>query len=215
MPAAWDRLADVTKASPALQLSIVALGHVHAADLEPLTKHFARLEQLVLDIAPRDPVSSHRAELNRAVDAATNDWILILREREVIDEPLAAGIARAVASPSVRAYRIASVPSYAGKPLAIGRTLEVRLFHRRYYLRFADKGEWSEIQVQGTVMRLSEAFRSVTFGSIEEHESELGRLARRRTLPARLVRFAGAAVAARTSDSQTLRYLWTEAGWQR
>ena len=41
----------------ALQISIVTLGHVHEQDIAPLTPHFTRIEQLVLDINPREPLS--------------------------------------------------------------------------------------------------------------------------------------------------------------
>src|SRR5438270_592986 len=71
-----------------MRLGVITLGHVHAEELEPLTRHFEHLEQLVLDITPRAPLADHRAELNRAVDAATADWLLVVREREVVDEPL-------------------------------------------------------------------------------------------------------------------------------
>jgi hypothetical protein len=71
-----------------MRLGVITLGHVHAEELEPLTRHFEHLEQLVLDISPQTPLADHRAELNRAVDAATADWLLIVREREVVDEPL-------------------------------------------------------------------------------------------------------------------------------
>src|SRR3954462_15194521 len=135
MPAAWDRLTDATSAPQALHLSVVTLGHVHVDDITTLTPHFSRIEQLVLDIAPRDPLSRHRAELNRAIDAASADWILIVREREVIDPPLAQEIAGAAAAAKARGFRIRSVPIYAGKPLHIGTDAgDVRLFHRRYYL---------------------------------------------------------------------------------
>src|SRR5258707_1036406 len=72
-----------------MELSIITLGHVHAEDLAALTLHFTRIEQLVLDIHPRAPLSKHRAELNRAVDASSSDWILMMREPETVDEALA------------------------------------------------------------------------------------------------------------------------------
>src|SRR4029077_17368110 len=99
-----------------MQLSIVALGHVHAEALTALTPHFTRLEQLVLDIAPRDPLTKHRAELNRAVDAATDDWILVVRAREVVDDALAKEIADAMSAAKAWGFRIRSTPLYAGKP---------------------------------------------------------------------------------------------------
>ena len=65
-----------------MRLAVITLGHVHTEDLAPLTLLFEHIEQLVLDIPPRDELSQHRAEFNRAVDAASTDWILVVRERE-------------------------------------------------------------------------------------------------------------------------------------
>jgi hypothetical protein len=116
VPAAgWDRLADATgPQNVAQQLSVVTLGHVHLEDIDALTPHFRKVEQLVLDVAPRDELSKHRAELNRAIDAATGDWILIVREREAIDDALAREIAAATAAGKARGFRIRSVPFYVG-----------------------------------------------------------------------------------------------------
>ena len=214
-PAAWDRLADATQRPPAAQpLSIVTLGHVHAEDLMALTPHFSRIEQLVLDVPPREPIAQHRAEFNRAVDAATADWLLVVREREVIDEELAKEIAEAAAAAKARGFRIRSVPQYAGKPLRIGAVDgEVRLFHRRYYLRFANKGEWQEIQVQGSVVRLTGELQSVTFASCEEHRGHLAERAAPHSWLRRALLFVRYALATRTMDRNTLRYLWIEAGF--
>ena len=217
MQPGWDRLADATAAgsSAKLQLSIVALGHVHAEDLAALTPHFQRIEQLVLEIAPRDPLAKHRAEFNRAIDAATSDWILIVRERERIDAPLAAEIVVAAEEAKARGFRIRSVPFYAGLPLRIGEPEnEVRLFHRRYYLRFANKGEWDELMIQGAVVRLTNAFRSITFESSSAHLEHLAAQAERRSRAQRALVFLGYLAATRAHDRATLRYLWTEAGFR-
>lgn len=215
MPAtAWDRLADATAKAPQQALSVVTLGHVHAEELVALTPLFTRIEQLVLDIEPRDPLSRHRAELNRALDAATADWVLIVREREVIDEPLAREIASAVAGGKARGFRIRSVPIYAGRPLRIGNGGgEVRLFHRRYYMRFANKGEWDEVTIQGTVVRLTNALRSTTFASPDEHRAHLASVAAPHSLLRRMLVFVSYAIATRTRDANTLRYLWIEAAF--
>ena len=207
---AWDRLADAI-ASPAEQLSVMTLGHIHADDLNPLTSHFSRLEQLMLDVPPHDPLSKHRAEFNRAVDAATNDWILIIREREVIGDPLAAEIATAMHG-SARGFRIRSVPFYAGKPLRIGEESDIRLFHRRYYVRYANQGQWDEILIQGTVVRLENILRSVTYESVEAHRADLAKKAVPHSSLRRLLLFLKYA---RTLDRNTLRYIWTEAGFDR
>lgn len=191
-----------------MQLSIVTLGHVHTEDLTTLQPHFTRLEQLVLDIAPRAPLSEHRAELNRAIDAGTADWILIVREREVIDEALAKEIAGVMAEGKARGFRIRSVPIYAGKPLHIGIDEgELRLFHRRYFLRRGEMG------VQGPVVRLAHAFRSVTFATAEEHRQHLAAKSSPRNAVARVLMFASYLAGTRTLDANTLRYLWIEAGY--
>src|SRR6476660_6138956 len=131
----------------ALQISIVTLGHVHEQDIAALTPHFTRIEQLVLDIHPRGSLAKHRPEFNRAVDAATNDWLLIMREPEVVDETLAAEIAGAIASSNAWGFRIRTQPVYAGTALQLRvDDGEIRLFHKRHYLRHA-----AETSVQGTV----------------------------------------------------------------
>jgi hypothetical protein len=197
-----------------VRLSIVALGDVHAEHLQPLTTRFEHIEQLVLDIPPRDALAKHRAEFNRAVDAASTDWVLIVREREVIDDALAQEIFDVASSAKARGSRIRSTPYYAGKPLRLSRADgEVRLFHRRNYMRFANKGEWDEVMVQGTVMRLAHEFRSITFTSYDEHREYLAKHASRRPALQRLVTFLVYLSSVRMLDGNTMRYLWIEAGF--
>ena len=198
------------------RLSIITLGDVHAEHLAPLTEKFDGLEQLVLDVHPRDPLSRHRPEFNRAVDAASHDWILVVRERERVDPPLAANVAAAIAEAKAWGFRIRSVPYYAGKPLRLGGASgEVRLFHKRHYLRFANKGEWEEIAVQGTIIRLVPALRSVTFETVEEHREWLARTAVPHSSVRRVLVFLRDALGTRTADPNTLRYIWIEAGFDR
>lgn len=216
MPSAsWDRLADAKQPQSARgSLSIVTLGHVHNEDLTGLTTHFARLEQLVLDVPPRDPLAAHRAEFHRALDAATADWVLVVREREVVDDALGQEIAAAAAGGKARGFRIRSVPFYAGEPLRLGPAGgEVRLFHRRYFMRFANKGAWEEITVQGTVMRLEQILRSITFASAEEHREFLAKSAAPHSALRRVLLFCSYVVSTRARDANTLRYLWIEAGF--
>ena len=213
MPTAWDRLTDATSPT-ALQLSVITLGHVHVDDIEALTPHFSKIEQLVLDIAPRDPLSKHRAELNRAIDAASSDWVLIVREREVIDPPLAQEIASSAAAAKARGFRIRSIPFYAGKPLRIGHDPgEVRLFHRRYYMRYADKGEWTELMIQGAVVRLHNVLRSITFTSADAHRDYLAKSGVPHSSVRRALLFLRYAFSTRAIDTNTWRYLWIEAGY--
>ena len=197
-----------------MRLAIITLGHVHTEDLAPLTLLFEHIEQLVLDIPPRDELSQHRAEFNRAVDAASTDWIVIVREREVIDEALAKEIVKAANDVQARGFRIRSVPFYAGKPLRLGRESgEVRLLHRRFYMRFANKGQWDEIMVQGSVVRLANALHSVTFATSEEHRAHLAERAAPHSWLRRVLLFLRYLIGTRTLDRNTLRYLWVEASF--
>jgi hypothetical protein len=194
-----------------MQLSVITLGHVHAEDITPLTPHFTRIEQLVLDIKPRDPLSKHRAELNRAIDAASNDWILVLRERETVDDALAGEIIAAINAANAWGFRIRTLPIYAGKPLRLPLDEgEIRLFHRRHHLRFAE-----DLTIQGTVVRMQNAFRAITFESAAAHRDYLARTAIPHSSVRRALLFLRDAIATRTLDANTLRYIWTEAGFDR
>ena len=197
-----------------MRLAIITLGHVHTEDLVALTPHFEHIEQLVLDIPPRNDLSQHRAEFNRAVDAASTDWILIVREREVVSEDLAKEILSAGTAGNARGFRIRSVPFYAGRPLRIGSAGgEVRFFHRRSYMRFANKGQWDEILIQGTVVRLANALHSVTFATPDEHRAHLAERAAPHSLVRRVLLFLRYLAGTRTLDRNTLRYLWIEASF--
>ena len=191
-----------------MRLAVVALGHVHAEDLAALTTRFEHIEQLVLDVNPRDEIAKHRAELNRALDAASTDWVLIVREREQVDDALAQEIAEAMRAAKAWGFRIRSTAFYAGKPLQLTRDEgELRLMHRRHLLR---RGE---LAVQGTVIRLAHALRSMTFATTEEHRAFLAERANARTWFARALVFVSFAIGTRARDANTLRYLWVEAGF--
>lgn len=191
-----------------MRLAVVALGHVHAEDLAALTTRFEHLEQLVLDVPPRDELPKHRAEFNRALDAASTDWVLIVREREVVDDVLAQEVLEAMKAAKAWGFRIASIPFYAGQPLRLGRPEgELRLMHRRHVLRRGD------LLVQGTVVRLTHALRSVTFTSYDEHRKHLAERAAPHSPLRRTLLFLRYLLGSRTLDRNTLRYLWIEAGF--
>ena len=89
----------------------------------------------------------------------------------------------------------------------------MRLFHRRNYLRHANKGEWEEITVQGSVVRLTNVLRSVTFATVDEHRAYLAAKAAPRSWLGRVLLFMRYAIGTRAHDANTLRYLWTEASY--
>ena len=194
-----------------MQLSLITLGHVHEQDINALTPFCTRIEQLVLDINPRASLAEHRSEFNRAVDASTADWIIVIREREMVDDALAKEIVEAANAAKAWGFRIRTVPIYAGKPLrfAIGDG-QLRMFHRRHYLRHAP-----DVAVQGTVIRLQNAFHAITFESAAAHFAHLATIAKRRSMVAQTLHFLRDAILTRSTDANTLRYLWTEAGFAR
>jgi len=193
-----------------MRLGVITLGHVHAEELTALTPHLQHLEQLVLDVPFDDRLSKHRAELNRAVDAASDDWLLIVREREIVDEAIAREITEAMRAQIAWGFRIRSVPMYAGKPLRIGvNDGELRLFHRRHLLRRGELG------VQGTVVRLNNFLRSMSFDSSDAHRQYLAKNGVPHSLLRRLLLFAHHVVVTRARDANTLRYLWIEAGYDQ
>jgi hypothetical protein len=189
------------------ELSVVTLGHVHAEAFEALAPHLTRLEQVMTNLNPRVRLADARAELNRAVDAAAHDWIVVLRERELIDAALAAEIAASMSAADAWGFRIRVVPLYAGRPLRAGVDPgELRLFHRRHLLRRGEPG------VQGTVVRLRNPIWGRTFGSTEEHRQYLERHGVPHSALRRALLFLRNA---RTLDRNTLRYLWIEAGFDK
>jgi len=187
------------------ELSVVALGHIHTESIEPLTAHLTHLEQVMTNLAPRVELGDMRSELNRAIDAAAHDWILILREREFVDGSLAGEIAASMKAADAWGFRIRVVPLYAGKPLRLGSDAgELRLFHRRHLLRRGELG------VQGTVVRLRSPLQARTFDSAAEHREYLAKHAVPHSSLRRMLLFLRNA---RTFDANTLRYLWIEAGF--
>ncbi len=189
------------------ELSVIALGHIHTEAIEPLTAHLTRLEQVMTNLAPRASLNDSRAELNRAIDAAAHDWILIVREREFVDPALASEIAQKMTAADAWGFRIRVVPIYSGKPLRLGGDAgELRLFHRRHLLRRGD------LAVQGTVIRLERPLKAVTFESTQEHRAYLEKQGVPHSSLRRLLLFLRNA---RTFDANTLRYLWIEAGFDQ
>lgn len=188
-------------------LSVVALGHIHTESIEPLTAHLTHLEQVMTNLPPRVDLASARAELNRAVDAAAHDWILILREREFVDRDLAAEIAASMQTSDAWGFRIRAQPLYSGKPLRLGSDAgELRLFHRRHLLRRGELG------VQGTVVRLKMPLQARTFDSPREHREYLAKTAVPHSSLRRALLFLRNA---RTLDANTLRYLWIDAAYDK
>jgi hypothetical protein len=191
-----------------MRLSIITLGDVHAEDLAPLAEQFTHLEQLVLDVHPRDPLARHHPELNRALEASSGEWILIVRERERVDAALAKEIAGALQSG--KRFRIRTRVIYAGKPLQIPMGEgEVRLFSRMQNERIGEESVQAELPV------LHNPLRAITFASVAEHRAYLEKNYAPHSTVRRALLFLRDAIGLRTLDANTLRYIWTEAGFDK
>lgn len=195
-------------------LTLVALGRTTAAHVGHLVALFSPLEQI--DVASESGEAGAQ-QINQAIDAARNDWVLLLRHDEAIDDALALELREAVAdNPRAWACRIRTELSYAGGVLRLGPVGEgeVRLVHRRH-ARAVAATPGVTFRLQGTVVRLRAPLRRATFATSEEHEQFLRSRGRRRSLVTRVLVFLRDAVlsGAALRGTATLRYLWVEAGW--
>jgi len=198
-------------------LTILSLGPLNSEAVAPLGQAGLAIEVIELDEKPGSPLSESGAALNRALEAATHSWILMLRKGEGVSSELAAEIAHvAVENPGSWGFRLRTIPFYAGRPLVLGERSEgeIRLIHRKR-CRFV-KGK-PEVNVPGTVVRLSEALRQETFSSFEEHRSFLAAHGVPHSLLRRILLFSRNAIGtgALFRSWTTMRYLWVEAGFDR
>ena len=196
-------------------LSIIALGRTTAGHVGHLVAFFPKVEQLEPRSASGRPALQ---DVTRAVDAATNDWILLLEDDEVVDSALAREISDAAsATPRAWAYRIRREVMYRGGPLRLGGEpeAEVRLFHRRHG-RVTAIDPSPSVKVQGTVVRFRQALFRVTFESAEAHRSYLRSHGTKRSLPGRVLIFAWSAAGGRLilRGRRALQYAWIEAGYR-
>ncbi|MBI2214045.1 MAG: hypothetical protein HYU52_10395 [Acidobacteria bacterium] len=201
---------------PRPAITLLALGPVTTDCTEHLVRQVGAIEQIDLRLEHDAPLAAHVAEINRAIDAATCDWILLVRAHETVGEALAAEIAMS-AGPSPRAwgYRIRTQPTYRGKPLTLEPLGdgELRLLHRRH-VRFLAGGD---PKVQGTVIRTREPLEASSFASSAEHASWLAERGTRRGFLGRLGVFAVDALRCGPLRAQAngLVYLWVNSGWKR
>jgi len=197
-------------------ISILSLGSVDARSIETLAKFFPLIEQIDSGLGPDALLTDHAAALNRAIDGASGNWILILRGRETIDPSLAGELASAVSEPPLAwGYRIASVAVYCGRALRFGRDKgEIRLFQRRH-ARFDLRAPGREMKVQGTVIRIMHPLRMITFESAADHQRHLAERGVPHSLLRRLLLFSRNAIVTGSlwRSATSLRYLWIEAGY--
>lgn len=201
---------------PRPAITLLAFGRVTTDVTENLVRRVGAIEQIDLRLERDAPIAGHVAEINRAIDAAACDWVLIVRAHETIGPSLAEEIATSIGTtPRAWGYRIRTQPTYRGAALHLGAEDdgELRLLHRRH-ARFLSGGE---LKVQGTVIRTREPFEASSFASEEEQEAWLSERGERRGLLGRAGVFTIDALRCKPfrAGSNGLRYLWVNAGWKR
>jgi glycosyltransferase involved in cell wall biosynthesis len=90
-----------------------------------------------------------------AVSAARHDWVLCLDADERVTPALAASVAKALADPRYKAYRVARRNRFLGRWLSHGEAYpdwSLRLFHRAH-------AGWSNDEVHETVLTTAEVGR--------------------------------------------------------
>jgi hypothetical protein len=193
-------------------ISVLALGHLKFDQIQSLQQHFSGIEAIDSTLPRETRLVDRGAELNRAIAAAANPWVLVLREGEHVDLALAEEIKRSIGDPPrAWGFRIRTRLVYDGQPLLLTEgDGEVRLLHQRH-ARFRDQN----LNVEGTVVRMEHSLTQTTFGTTAQHHEFL----RARGVPHSLVRriflFSRNAfvTGALWRSRATLRYLWLEAGY--
>jgi len=195
-------------------LTIVTAGHPEPKAIEALQQVFESLELIETNLDPLRSFASEGGSVNRAIDAAQHDWILLLRQHEKISSDLAKEISESMGiAPRAWGYRIPSATFYRGKPLRLEAApeLELRLLHRRH-ARFKGASEF----VQGTVVRTGAGFEKQSFATAEEHGAFLATSGvPHSTLRAVLIFTRNAIATGALLRPNDLRYLWIEAKYDR
>lgn len=203
------------KISGGASLSVIALGSVPDAALQPLRQTGLAVELRSTDAASTMDLATEGRGLNVHIDAAVSDWVLLLRENEAVTASLAAELRAAVDAEKAWGYRLVRQDYYRGRPLAAASaTGEIRLFHRRRARFVADAGA-REMLVQGTVIRLRHPLCVQRYASVGDHMDQLLARKRRRPLPFHLAAFVAAAPrAALGGGTNAVVFAWVESRFE-
>lgn len=199
------------------RLAALLLGPVPDSAMQPLRDEGIDLFTIPVPVPAELPLATGGRQLNRFIDEAQSDWIVVLRGGESVGNALAAEIREAIGSDRAWGYRFLVEELYCGVPLpARERSAgEIRLFHRRRARFVADPGA-REMHVQGTVVRLRRPLTFIRYASAEEHAAVLAASGARRNRISHLVRFIREAArsGAIFRSASVLRFLWIETQYE-
>ncbi len=106
---------------------------------------------------------------NRALDLATGDWVLSIDADERVTPELAAEIQATLSNPAFKAYEIARLSSFCGKPIRHSGwwpDYVLRLFERGS-ARFTDVAVHERVQPSGPVGRLRAHFTHQAYDNLD------------------------------------------------
>lgn len=200
-------------------VTVFTLGGIREGAVDRLAETFGSVEVLPLDLDRDASLSDAQPALRAAVNRASHDWVLLLRDGEGVPAPAAAELSASVTEPpKAWGFRLRVQPSCGGRPLLLDPALsgEIRFFHRRH-ARFDLRGRGAEMNVEGTVLRLREPLGREMFASHEAHRAWLATHGVPHSSLRRVLLFAKRAWVSRAllGSRVSLRDLWDEAGWDR
>lgn len=114
---------------------------------------------------------------NRALDHATQEWVLSIDADERVTPELAQAIQRAVAQPQAQAYQIARLSNFCGRWIRHSGWWPdhvLRLF-KRGTARFTDAAVHERVQAQGQVATLEGHFLHYPYADMEAHIAKVNR----------------------------------------
>jgi glycosyltransferase involved in cell wall biosynthesis len=122
----------------------------------------------------------HVAQKNRALAAATGDWVLSLDADEVVSDALREAILAALRAPSADGYRVSRLNLWLGTPLRHGRWYPDRRLRiaRRAGARWEGDDPHDHLVVDGVVADLTGDLVHTPYRSLGDHLGTIDRYSR-------------------------------------
>ncbi len=178
-----------------LRLSIALIAHNEAHQLRACLASVAWADEIVVvENASTDGTAELARELgakvigtpdwpgfgvqkNRALEACTGDWILVLDADERVDDALRAEIERTLAAPAFEVYRIPRRSTYCGQFMAHSgwRPDHVRRLFKRGAVRFSDARVHENLIVDQPMGTLRAPLTHYSFRTLEEVIAKMNR----------------------------------------
>jgi hypothetical protein len=197
------------------RLTLIALGAGSAESAAALEARFAATRTVELPFPAHARLESAASDLNRAIDEAAADWVLVLRAGEIVTPALAEELGAAVERQRAWGFRLRAETHCCGSILRDrDEEGDVRLFHTRH-ARFTPGGR--DPKVQGSVVRLCSPLVVRRFATTAEHQAFLSENGVPHSTLRRILIFMHRLFAERLlfRGANAVRHAWMEAGFDR